>query len=139
MRKFTRCTSAFSPGGGPSSNAMAAPLGYSWSRPVLRFSGELDVATAATVRAAVELACLEASGEVLIDLAAVQFFDAITLGIFAHANARLNQTGSWLTLRGLNPHQEKVLRICGLENLSGGSVCRTWGRSSAATHGRTAR
>jgi anti-anti-sigma factor len=109
-------------------NKNVAKLSRECSQPILRLTGELDIATASTVRSAVDQACRDAPGEVMIDLAAVQFFDAVTLGIFAQANARLNEAGSRLTLLGLSPHQEKLLRICALERLLAVAVCRSWGR-----------
>jgi anti-anti-sigma factor len=81
------------------------------SRSILRLTGELDIATAVSVRTAVDNACRDAFGEVILDVSHVQFFDAITPGIFAQANDRLNKAGGRLTLKGLSPHQEKVVRI----------------------------
>jgi anti-anti-sigma factor len=117
----------------------ARRLGYAWSRPVLRLHGELDLATAATVRAILDQACREVSGEVIVDLSDVQFFDVVTMGIFAQAHERLSETGGRLTLLGLSPYQEKVLRICALECLLGVAVCRAWMRPVAGSLDRPAR
>jgi anti-anti-sigma factor len=95
------------------------------SRSILRLTGELDIATAASVRTAVDDACRDTFGEVVLDLSHVQFFDAITLGIFAQASDRLNKAGGHLTLKGLSPHQEKVVRIYE-------GVRRSYGESSLA-------
>jgi anti-anti-sigma factor len=99
--------------------------GRNSSRSVPWLSGELDIATAATVREGLASACRDASAEVIVDLAAVRFFDAGTLGIFAQANDQLNKTGGRLTLLGLSPLQEKVLRICRLDHLLAVAVCRS--------------
>jgi anti-sigma B factor antagonist len=139
MKSLTRCTAVSPPRPESTSVENTVRLGYAWSRPVLRFHGELDLATATTVRAALDQACREASGEVIVDLADVQFFDVVTLGIFAHAHDRLTETGGRLTLLGLTPYQEKVLRICALERLLGVAVCRTWGRPIAAGRERPPR
>ena len=113
MKRIARCTSASSSRRESTFNETAGRFGYSWSRPVLHFSGELDMATATTVRAAVDQACRGAHGEVMVDLSDVQFFDAMTLDIFAQAYDRLRESGGRLTLFGLSPHQEMVLRVCG--------------------------
>lgn len=139
MKPLTRCSAVLplKPENGLAENT--GHLGYEWSSPVLRFSGELDLATATTVRAALDQACREASGEVLVDLADVQFFDVVTLGIFAQAHDRLTETGGRLTLLGLSPYQEKVLRICALQRLLGAGVCRSWGRPSTGSQERPSR
>ena len=95
------------------------------ARPVLRLSGELDVATATTVRAALADACQDTCGEVLVDLSQVGFFDAATIGIFAQANALLRKQGGRLTLLGLTSHQEKVVRLCFLEDLLAVAVAKS--------------
>jgi anti-sigma B factor antagonist len=95
------------------------------SRSVPWLSGELDIATAATVREGLASACRDASAEVIVDLSHVSFFDAVTVRLFAQANDQLNKTGGRLTLLGLSPLQEKVLRICGLDHLLAVAVCRS--------------
>jgi anti-anti-sigma factor len=139
MKWPTRCTTVPAPLRDRAVNGNVAHQSRECSRPVLRLSGELDIATAATVRAAVDQACRDASGEVMIDLSAVQFFDAVTLGIFAEANDRLNETGGRLTLLGLSPHQEKLLRICSLERLLAVAVRRSWGHPFVASQERPPR
>ena len=103
------------------------------ARPVLRLSGGLDVATATTVRAALDDACQDTRGEVLVDLSGVEFFDAATIGIFAQANARLRKQGGRLTLLGLTSHQEKVVRLCFLEGLLAVAVARSGSSCSLAS------
>jgi anti-anti-sigma factor len=115
--------------GGPGKNT--AELCREGSRPFLRLCGEFDVATAWTVRAALDEACQDASGEVLVDLSRAGFFDAVTIGIFVQANERLHKAGGRLTLLGLSEHQETVLRICSLEHLLAVAVSRPPSASSA--------
>ena len=81
-------------------------------------------------------ACRGAQGEVIVDLSEVQFFDVVTLGVFADAHDQLRDSGSRLTLLGLSPYQEKVLRVCGLERLLAGAVCRSRGRPFSASRER---
>jgi anti-anti-sigma factor len=102
-----------------------AQLRRDGSRSILQLSGELDVATAWIVDMALGIACRGASVEVIVDLSDVQYFDTVTIGVFDRANLRLNQTGRRLTLVGVSPQQEKVLRICELDHLLSVAVCRT--------------
>ena len=100
---------------------------------MLWLRGELDVATASFVRDALDDACRDTSVEVIVDLSDVQFFDTSTVGIFDRADIQLGLTGRRLTLLGLTPHQEKLLRICKMEHLLAVAVSRraSWPDASA--------
>jgi anti-sigma B factor antagonist len=102
------------------------------STSTLRLNGELDIATAATVRTALESACRDVTGEVIVDLTHVSFFDGTAIDVFARAAEGLHETGGRLTLSGLSPFQEKVLRICALDHLLAVAVCRHSTRPPAA-------
>jgi anti-anti-sigma factor len=132
LKRSPRRVSVPSPRPGSTINRKAAQLHLDGSRSILLFHGDLDLATAHTVRNGLVDACRDTSGEVIVDLSDVSFFDAVTVGLFATANDRLNQTGRRLTLLGLSPHQERVLRVCGLHHLLAVAVCTPSGRPSGA-------
>ena len=75
-------------------------------RPVVWVSGELDIATAATLRSQLEGL---ADQKVLLDLTGVTFMDSsgISILIWKHHNGGI-------TLRGVQPAQMEVLEITGL-------------------------
>jgi anti-anti-sigma factor len=132
LKRSPRRVSVPSPRPESISNQNAAQLHLDGSRSILLFHGDLDLATAHTVRNALLDACRDAVGEVIIDLSDVSFFDAVTVGLFAKAHDRLNQTGRRLTLLGLSPHQENVLSICGLHHLLAVAVGTSSGRPFGA-------
>jgi anti-anti-sigma factor len=101
----------------PSAQNPTAHLRLDSARSVLSLSGDLDAAAAPTVRTGLIDASRHASREVIIDLADVPYFDAVTVALFAKANDRLTKTGGRLTLLGLSPYQQKLLRICDLDHL----------------------
>ncbi len=75
-------------------------------RPVVWVSGELDIATASTLRSQLEGL---ADQKVLLDLTGVTFMDSsgISILIWKHHNGGI-------TLRGVQPAQLEVLEITGL-------------------------
>ena len=72
--------------------------------------GEIDKATAPILRD-----CLtELQGDVVLDLAALEFLDSTGLGVLIRANRTLEQTGGTLRVRAPQPQVRRVLDITGL-------------------------
>jgi anti-anti-sigma factor len=91
---------------------------------VLRLRGEIDVANVPVVEHAMIAACDGDSppSDVLVDFSEVLFFDARILGLLAATATRLRAGSCRLTVRGLTDHQERVFRICGLDDLLAATV-----------------
>lgn len=86
-------------------------------RVVVDLRGELDLLTAPRLRAALAEACLEPVCDVFVELQAVTFFDALTLGLFAATAKRLRGNGCRLVLQGLSPQQDTLVRLCRLDKI----------------------
>jgi anti-anti-sigma factor len=72
--------------------------------------GEIDKATAPLLRD-----CLtELRGDVVLDLAALEFLDSTGLGVLIRANRNLEETGGTLRVRDPQPQVRRVLDITGL-------------------------
>lgn len=76
--------------------------------------GELDIADAPALRAALLAACGRASGLVVLDLAAVTFLDSTILGVLVAARKRL-QSDCRLVVVNAGPRVLKVMRLTGLD------------------------
>ncbi len=75
----------------------------------VRATGELDQASAPQLRD-----CLTAlAGEVVLDLAALEFLDSSGLGVLIRANRELQETGGALRVRSPQPQVRRVLDITG--------------------------
>lgn len=79
--------------------------------PPVWVTGEIDIATAPSLRRALERALPDASGRVVVDLSGVTFMDCSGLGPLLEAEARL---GDRLSLRGVPPNVTTLLRLAGL-------------------------
>jgi len=81
----------------------------------LTLSGELDLATAADLEAALAtaLAALADSGqpELIVDLGATTFLDSVTIRALVRARRRAEAAGGRLRLRGVSPRIGRVLRL----------------------------
>jgi anti-anti-sigma factor len=87
-------------------------------RTVLRLLGEIDMHTVPVVQQALTAACnSDSPADVLVDFTQVTFFDARILGLVAATATRLRAGSCQLTVRGLTDHQERIFRICGLDDL----------------------
>ncbi|HEX9504734.1 MAG TPA: STAS domain-containing protein [Acidimicrobiia bacterium] len=73
-------------------------------------TGEIDMATAPELRAGLA----ETTGDVIIDLAAVEFLDSSGIGVLVAAGNRLAAAGGSLALRAPRPPVRRVLEIVGL-------------------------
>ena len=79
--------------------------------------GELDVGTVSSLRAALNVACWDRLGDVVVDFAAVTFCERHTLGLLSSTHTRLAAGGRGVTVRGARPRQARLFRLVGLEQL----------------------
>jgi anti-sigma B factor antagonist len=75
--------------------------------------GELDMATAPRVRAAIEQA-IETEGKLLIDLRACGFVDSPGIAVLAAAAWRRKEQGRVLAIRGLQERVRRTFDLAGL-------------------------
>ncbi len=80
-------------------------------------SGRLDVSSAAEVRAALHEAIDLGSGDLHVDLAAVEVIDATGLGVLLGADRRAKQAGRRIVLRDAAPRVRAILRVTRLHRV----------------------
>jgi anti-anti-sigma factor len=100
-----------------SHEAFALVLGRTASEVVVVARGELDLAAAQPLEAALVEACRLSDGDVVVDFSAVTFSDAAALGRLAAAGSRLAARGCRLEVRGAQPRQARIFRLAGLARL----------------------
>jgi anti-sigma B factor antagonist len=79
--------------------------------------GELDVATAAGLRNALETARGSGARRLIADLAAVTFFDSAALGVIVTSARQLRMSGGELVVVSDDPRIVRVFEITGLDNV----------------------
>lgn len=72
-------------------------------------SGRLDVSTVADVRAVLHDAADAGTGDLVVDLRAVQMLDATGLGVLVGTHRRAERGGRRLVLRGVPPRIVRLL------------------------------
>lgn len=82
--------------------------------PVIEASGEIDVATAPELAAALDTMIDRRVTEITVDMANVTFIDSSGLGTLVAALKRANEIDANLTLRNLAGSARKVFEITGL-------------------------
>jgi len=102
--------------GGPASddsNFLLA-VDLAGAQPVVRLSGEVDMATSAAVKSS--LADLAEGGHlaVVVDLSEVTFIDSSGLHVLLDAQRRLSKSGGKVVLRKPAPAVDRILQISGL-------------------------
>lgn len=80
-------------------------------------SGELDLATLAPLREALEIALGYRPARVTLDLRRVDFIDARSAGVIAITAARIDEWDGTLALRHPKAPVRRVLRLCRLDHL----------------------
>jgi anti-sigma B factor antagonist len=84
--------------------------------PVVALSGDLDIATAPSLRA--ELSEVNArGGDVVVDLRGLRFIDSTGLGVLVAARRDASDRGHKVTLRGPSSNVVHLLAISGLDGL----------------------
>lgn len=79
--------------------------------------GELDPATALELRAALGGAGAHHPAAIVVDLAAVTFFDCSAIGEFVRARTAARLHGTDLVVRSASPFGQRVLKMVGLESM----------------------
>lgn len=80
--------------------------------------GELDPATALELRAALGGAVAQHPAAIVVDLAAVTFFDCSAIGEFVRARTAARLHGTDLVVRSVSPLGQRVLKMLGLDSMS---------------------
>jgi anti-sigma B factor antagonist len=73
--------------------------------------GPLDVLTVSDVRAALHAAIDAGTGDLVVDVSAVELVDATGMGVLVGANRRAALAGRRLVLRGVPPRLARILRV----------------------------
>src|SRR2546430_1179795 len=82
--------------------------------PVVTVRGEVDVYTVEELRAALDAAVATGSGEIIIDLAGLEYIDSAGLGVLVTTLRRLQQAGGDLVLQAPSAGTFRLLEISGL-------------------------
>ena len=83
----------------------------------LALGGELDLATAPELWAAIDHALAQGRQHLVLDLAELGFVDSTGLGVFVRAGKELRASGGRLTLRNPGERVAKLLAITLLEEV----------------------
>lgn len=105
------------PTSAPVSVSRRGSAGGDPARTVLWVRGEHDMATKVTLAVAIARAAQRDDVPLLIDLSAVTFMDASTVGAIVGSRNRLRSRGQSLELRSPSPPALRVLHLCGLTDL----------------------
>lgn len=84
---------------------------------VLSAAGEIDVATAPDLRAALLELIGEGRNRIVVDLEQVEFLDSTGLGVLVSSVKRVRADGGDLTVVCTRPHILKVFEITGLTSV----------------------
>jgi anti-sigma B factor antagonist len=85
--------------------------------PVVAVSGEVDVATAPTLRDRLQAAVAQDHSTIVVDLGGVTFLDSTALGVLVGALKRCRDAGGDLRLVAREPRVLKVFEITGLNEV----------------------
>ena len=80
-------------------------------------SGRLDVSSVADVRAALHEAIDLGAGDLVVDLAGVDWVDATGLGVLLGADRRAKLLGRRIVLRDASPRVRRILRVTRLHRV----------------------
>jgi anti-sigma B factor antagonist len=83
---------------------------------VLRIKGEIDIASAPTLRAVVDGVLDSPAQELCIDLSPTTFLDSSGVHLLFQSMRRAETSGWRLTIVVPEGNVRRVLRLCGLEN-----------------------
>ncbi len=96
----------------------------STGRTTVWLRGDHDLSTSAELSAMISGVVASGLGDVVVDLSAVSFMDAGTIGHIVGASNRLAAQSRDLVVREPSTPARRVLQICGLEGLSGAAPDR---------------
>ncbi len=86
-------------------------------RTVLWVRGDHDIATRVSIAVAIARAAQRDDMSLLVDLSAVTFMDASTVGAIVGSRNRLQSRGQSLDVRAPSPPALRVLELCGIAHL----------------------
>ena len=84
---------------------------------LIELAGELDVATAPELWAAIDAALAKGHQRLVLDLSGLAFVDSTGLGVFVRAGKELRANGGALTLRQPGERVAKLLEITRLQEV----------------------
>jgi anti-sigma B factor antagonist len=100
---------------------LPAAFGFSISEdtdpPVLTVRGEVDLASAPKLAAAITELMDRGYTNVAVDLGSVEFIDSSGLGVLVGSLRRLREDGGDLVLRAASPAVTRILELTGLDGL----------------------
>lgn len=98
---------------------MVSEFGWESVEPgqVVHLTGRLDVHVAADARLALATAVEIGSGELVVDLAALDALDATGLGVLVGAHRRAGRAGRTLVLRDVSPPVGRLLFLTRLDRV----------------------
>ena len=82
-------------------------------------TGELDMATAPRLQAAIDRLILDGQPRILVDLDALRFCDSAGLNTFVQADKLCASRGGWLRLSGARGHVARVMELSGVDEVLG--------------------
>lgn len=83
----------------------------------LRLHGELDVASAPTLRDCVVTLISEGRTNIVFDCSALDFVDSTGLGVFIGTRARALAANGTVALEGVKPALQRLLTVSGIDGL----------------------
>ena len=92
-------------------------IGTAGEPPVMRMTGDYDVATVGALSAIFSSAIAFGDGDLVVDLSEVSFMDAATIGVIVRADAFLAGHARAMRLRDPSRCARRILGICGLDAL----------------------
>ena len=81
---------------------------------VIAVHGEIDLASGPDLKACIELVIDATEGDILVDLADVDYIDSTGLHILLEAHERVAQTGRHVSVQNPSPQVLRLLDICGV-------------------------
>ena len=80
---------------------------------VIAVHGEIDLVSGPDLKECIELVIDTTEGDILVDLADVDYIDSTGLHILLAAHKRISRTGWRLSVRNPSPQVLRLLDICG--------------------------
>lgn len=92
---------------------------------IVRLSGELDIESAPTLRACLELVALARQRRLVLDLSELEFCDSTGLGVFVEWQRRARDGAFEFVLRSPRAHLRRLLEFALLDGLVDGPITPT--------------
>lgn len=108
------------PGAGqPHAPELTVSLRRQGGRTTVSLAGDLDVASAETVRRVAARLAGEGCADVEVDASGLRFLDAAGLGALVHLRLLVGRGGGRLSVTSLPPFQRRVVALAHLEGVLG--------------------